>query len=287
MRVTIIGGAGRMGRWLAHHFSSRGHEVTISDLNLDKAKALAETTGVKLAKSNVEAVKDANLIMVSTPIQVTPKVINEIKAHIREGAIVAEISSLKSSVVETMTKIAELGMKPLSIHPLFGPGTQKLKGKKIAVIPLIDLKTEINLTEEIFPEAETITVNAEEHDQTMALSLSLPHFINMVFASIVSEEDLKMLKKLGGTTFTLQLTLAESVMTEAPALHASIQMDNQHTIRYLDKFLLKANTIKQWMVDKDKEKFTTFYNRVKKLLSQDADFAEAYEKIYAVLEKLQ
>ncbi|MEM2936820.1 MAG: NAD(P)-binding domain-containing protein [Candidatus Bathyarchaeia archaeon] len=43
--MTIIGGAGRMGRWLAHYFSSRRHEVTVSDLNLDKAEALAEAIG--------------------------------------------------------------------------------------------------------------------------------------------------------------------------------------------------------------------------------------------------
>ncbi len=287
MRVTIIGGAGRMGSWLVHYFSSKGHEITVSDLKLEKAKALAETIGVKVAKNNVEAVKDADLIVVSTPIHVTPKVINEVKSHIREGAVVAEIASLKSSVIEPMAKITESGARPLSIHPLFGPGAQKLAGKKIAVIPIVDSEAEMKLAKELFPEAEIIPVGAEKHDQAMALSLSLPHFINMAFASIVGKENLMTLKKLGGTTFTLQLILAESVMTEDPALHASIQLDNKHTLRYLDKFLSKATNIKKWVVDKDEEKFTNFYNRVRDLLSQDTDFAEAYEKMYEVLEKLQ
>ena len=287
MRVSIIGGAGRMGCWLAHYFSSRGHEVTVSDLNLDKAKALAETTGVKLAKNNVEAVKDADLIVVSTPIQVVPHVINEIASHIRKGAVVAEISSLKSSVVETMTKIAELGVRPLSIHPLFGPGAQRLKGKKIAVIPLINSETEVNLTKEIFPEAEITAVNTEEHDRAMALSLSLPHFINIVFASIVGEEDLMMLKKLGGTTFTLQLTLAESVMTEDPALQTSIQMENKYVSNHLALFLKKAKAVKTWVTKGDKEEFIAHYNRVRSSMFQDADFQRAYERIYRALETLQ
>ena len=287
MRVSIIGGAGRMGCWLAHYFSSRGHEVTVSDLNLDKAKALAETTGVKLAKTNVEAVKGADLIVVSTPIQVISNVINEIKSHIRGGAVVAEISSLKSSVVETMTKIAELGVRPLSIHPLFGPGAQRLKGKKIAVIPLNNSETEINLTKEIFPEAEITAVNTEEHDRAMALSLSLPHFINIIFASIVGEEDLMMLKKLGGTTFTLQLTLAESVMTEDPALQASIQMENKYVSNHLALFLKKAKAVKTWVTKGDKEEFIAHYNRVRSSMFQDADFQRAYERVYRALETLQ
>jgi prephenate dehydrogenase len=287
MRVTIIGGAGRMGCWLAHYFSSGGHEVTVSDINLDKAKALSETTGVKLAKNNVEAVKDADLIVVSTPIQVTPKVINEIASHIRKGAVVAEISSLKSSVVGTMTKIAEFrGVRPLSIHPLFGPGAQKLAGKKIAVIPIIDSETEMKLAKELFPEAVFIAAGAEEHDQAMGLSLSLTYFANMVFASIVGEEDIRTLKRLGGTTFTLQLTLAESVMTEEPTLHAAIQMENEHTSQYLDKFISRASTIKTWITKKDKEKFVAFCNYVLSLLSKDADFTKAYENMYKVLETL-
>jgi len=263
MMVTIIGGVGRMGRWLAHYFSSRGHEVTVSDLNLDKAKALAETTGVKVAKSNVEAVKEADLIVVSTPIQVTPKVINEIASHIRKGAVVIEICSLKSSVVETMAKIAELDVRPLSIHPLFGPGAQKLAGKKIAVIPIVDSRAETKLTKELFPGAEIIIAGAEEHDRAMGLALSLTHFINIVFASIVSEEDIEILKRLGGTTFTLQ-----------------------YTHQYLDKFISRASTIKAWITEKDKKKFTAFCNRVLSSLSKDADFTRAYEKMYKVLEAL-
>ncbi len=287
MRVTIIGGAGRMGRWLTQYFSSRGYEVTVSDLKLEKAKALAEATGVKLAKNNVEAVKDADLIVVSTPIQATPKVINEIKSHIRKGTVVAEISSLKSTVVETMTKIAELGVKPLSIHPLFGPGAQKLAGKKIVVIPIINSKAEMKLVKELFPEAEIIAVGVEEHDRAMGLSLSLTYFVNMVFASIVGEEDIEALKRLGGTTFTLQLTLAESVMTEEPALHAAIQMENEHTSQYIDKFLSRANTIKEWITKKDKEKFTALHRHIQDLLSKDADFKNAYGRMYEVLEKME
>jgi len=287
MRVTIIGGAGRMGRWLAHYFSSRGHEVTVSDLNLDKAKALAEATGVKLAKNNVEAVKDADLVVVSTPIQVVPHVINEMASHIRKGAVVAEISSLKSNVVKTMAKIAELGVRPLSIHPLFGPGAQKLAGKKIAVIPIVDSGAEVKLAKELFPEAEIIAAGAEEHDRAMGLALSLTYFANMVFASIVGEEDIRTLKGLGGTTFTLQLILAESIVTEEPALHAAIQMENEYTSQYLEKFLSRANTIKGWITQKEKEKFTALYRHIQDLLSKDVDFANAYGRMYEVLEKME
>ncbi|MEM2936821.1 MAG: prephenate dehydrogenase/arogenate dehydrogenase family protein [Candidatus Bathyarchaeia archaeon] len=229
--------------------------------------------------------KDADLIVISTPIQVTPKVVNEITSHLRKDAVVAEISSLKSSIIENMTKIAELGVRTLSIHPLFGPGALKLAGKKIAVIPVVDSGAEMKLVKELFPEAEIVPVGAGEHDRAMGLSLSLTYFVNMVFASIVGEEDIDALKRLGGTTFTLQLILAESVMTEEPALHAAIQMENEHTSQYIDKFLSGANALKEWITRRDKEKFTALHRHIQELLSKDADFKNAYGRMYEVLEK--
>jgi len=87
-----------MGRWLATHFLNQGHEVTISDINLDEAEAAARVMGVNPAKSNVDAVQGAELIVVSTPIEVTPKVLMEIASHINRSAVIMEISSLKSRV---------------------------------------------------------------------------------------------------------------------------------------------------------------------------------------------
>jgi len=286
MKIAIIGGYGRMGRWFTRYFTAHGHKVVISGVRLHKAKTFAEEAGVDFAKNNVEAVKDVDLVMVSVPIPVAPRVIDEIAPHMKKGAIISEISSLKSGVVKALVEAASLKLRPLSLHPLFGPGAQKLRGRKIAVVPILDSEAENNMAKEIFPEAETVVVNAEEHDRVMALVLSLPHFMNVIFASVIGDENLGTLKRLGGTTFTLQLTLAEGVMTEDPALQATIQMDNKYVSRYLDDFLSKAETVKKWIADKDVEKFTSFCDRVENLLSKDTGFSEAYKKMYEVLEMI-
>ena len=286
MNVAVIGGAGRMGRWLVRYFVSQGHGVVISDVNLDEAGAFAEEAGVELAKNNVEAVKTAELTMVSTPIQVTPEVVNEISTHAMKGAILAEISSLKSHVVKTLARLAG-DVKPLSIHPLFGPGAKRLKGRKIAVIPILDAEAETELAREFFPGAEMVVVDAEEHDRAMALTLSLPYFMNIVFASVVSDDDLVALKRLEGPTFRLQLTLTESIMTEDPTLQASIQVNNKYALQYLNKFLSKAKTIEKSIANKDAETFASLWKNVQSLLSKDKDFAKAYEKVYGILEILQ
>ncbi|MFQ6095084.1 MAG: prephenate dehydrogenase/arogenate dehydrogenase family protein [Candidatus Bathyarchaeia archaeon] len=284
MNVTVIGGVGRMGRWLVRHFLSQGHDLTISDVRMREAIAFAESLGVRFVKENPEAVEDADLTVASTPIMVTSCVLREIAPRVKKDSIVAEISSLKSQAVPVLLEMADLCIKPLSIHPLFGPGAQRLEEEKIALIPLVDPSSEVELVSKLFPGVEVIVVEAEEHDRAMALTLSLPHFLNIIFASTISEEDLNALKKLGGTTFTFQLTLSEGVMIEDPGLYASIHMNNEYTLRYLDKFLSCGETVRGWIADKDEKRFTEFYSSVQASLSKDEDLSKSYEKMYKALE---
>ncbi|MEM0048954.1 MAG: prephenate dehydrogenase/arogenate dehydrogenase family protein [Candidatus Bathyarchaeia archaeon] len=287
MIVAIIGGAGRMGSWFARYFLEHGHEVIISDIRVDKAREVAKSLNVMLSENNIEAAKKADLIFISTPIDVTPKVLTEILPGIRRQAVVAEISSIKSGVLPVLKVVAEQGIRPLSLHPLFGLGAQKLSGEKIALIPVADPIAEKELAEKIFPEATIIPVDCDIHDKAMALTLSLTHFINIIFASVICEEDIGMLKSLGGTTFTLQLILSEAVMSEDPSLYASIQMNNKYATVYLNKLVKKAMDLKDIIENKDHETFIKFYTRIRILLSKDIDFAKAYEKMYNALNALK
>jgi len=284
MNVTVIGGGGRMGRWLVRHFLSQGHNIRISDVKTEEAVAFAESVGASFSGHNPEAVEDADLTLVSTPITVVPQVLREIAPSVKEDSIVAEISSLKSHVVPVLLEMAETHTNTLSIHPLFGPGVKKLEEEKIALIPVVDPASEVESVTRFFPGVEVVVVGAEEHDRAMALTLSLPHFLNILFASVMSEEDLVFLKKLGGTTFALQLTLSESVMTENPELYASIQMNDEYTVRYLDRFLSKAENVRDWIARKDAKSFTEFYRSAQTSLSRDEDFSKSYERMYKALE---
>ena len=286
MKVTVIGGAGRMGRWLVNYFVKKGYNVTVSDIRYEEAKAVAQSTGARLVQNNIEAVKDAEIIVLSTPIDVTPNVLKEISFEIQSSSAIVEISSLKSQVFPDLEKLAARGVRTLSLHPLFGPGVTKITGEKIALVPVSDPSAEFKLAKTIFPKAELIVVDAEEHDKAMALALSLPHFVNIVFASVIGQEDINVLKKLGGTTFALQLVISEGVLSEDPSLYASIQMDNKFTAKILDRFLSNAGTFKRYITEKNSRGFLQFYADARTSLMKDSDFGNAYEKMYKALEAL-
>ncbi|RJS67643.1 prephenate dehydrogenase/arogenate dehydrogenase family protein, partial [Candidatus Bathyarchaeota archaeon] len=193
MKVAVIGGAGKMGRWLVKHFLTQGHSVVISDLKRDEAEAFAERVGAEVAAGNLEAAEGADVVLVSVPIEITPKVLMDVAPNLKENAELVEIASLKTHIIPVLRKIAESRcVKTVSVHPLFGPGAKKLSEERIALIPVSNLEMEVKEAGRLFPGAEIIPVDAEIHDRIMALTLSVPHFINIAFTSLLGEENLEL-----------------------------------------------------------------------------------------------
>ncbi len=66
MKIAIIG-SGNVGKALAKAGVRAGHQVTISASSAEHAAEAAGATGAQPAGSNVEAVKDADLVIVAVP----------------------------------------------------------------------------------------------------------------------------------------------------------------------------------------------------------------------------
>ena len=66
MQIAIIG-AGNVGRALAKSGIRAGHKVTLSASKPEHAEEAAKATGAQSAASNVEAVKDAEVVIVAVP----------------------------------------------------------------------------------------------------------------------------------------------------------------------------------------------------------------------------
>lgn len=66
MKIAIIG-AGNVGKALAKSSISAGHQVTLSAAAPESAVEAARATGAQAARSNVEAVEGAELVIVAVP----------------------------------------------------------------------------------------------------------------------------------------------------------------------------------------------------------------------------
>lgn len=179
---------------------------------------------------------ESDLVIVTVPIQVTAETIKKTVKHIKPGACLMEIASLKSGIHDAILEASESGIDVLCVHPMWGPSTCNLKDKTVAVIPVVEVELEKQKTLELFPSATIEVVDAEEHDRLMSLLLTLPYLVNITIAETIMDEDLELLKRLSGTSFALQYTLAQSIVTEKTELIEALIAYNPYKNAVYDKF---------------------------------------------------
>ena len=233
-----------MGQWFAGHLSSLGVKVCLSDINSLVAKNYAGTYGYEYKESNIEAVRGADFVLVAVPMRFMEPVIDEISEHMERGTIICEIASFKMQHFPLLEKLNRLGLTTLSLHPMFGPSAVKIEDLTFAVIPVKNKEEELELAYSLFPGADIVAVDVETHDRVMSKVLALTYLMNLAFSMTVNENDVNVLKKLAGTSFTLQMGLAESITLENKELVNTILFNNHFSGETTERFLKNIEKLK-------------------------------------------
>jgi len=205
----------------------------------------------------------------------------------KKGSILFDIASVKKGIVEALSKAQQRGIRTISVHPLFGPGARGVYGKGVAIIPVGNDPEPTRLISKLFEgygAVVGIIDDAEAHDRIIALTLALPHFLNILFGKVLSTTNLEELRKFGGTTFSLQLLITESVFSEDPDLYSSIQIKNDHFHDLLKTFLSSAEELSRIIQDDAADRFIKLFEETRRFLAKDSAFKDSYSKFYKALE---
>ncbi|MFW9786034.1 MAG: prephenate dehydrogenase/arogenate dehydrogenase family protein [Candidatus Thorarchaeota archaeon] len=279
MRIAVIGGAGQMGNWLVNHFIERGMSVIISDPRKPKDIAIESTT------NNQIAVIDADVVLVSVPMELTPKTIQEVVPHMKSDSIICEISTLKAKAIETLLHSDTNHVRPVSLHPLFGPRADELQ-KRFALVPIRNLEEEKKIAEQLFPDSDFVIVERESHDRMMALTLSLPYFTNMVLASVFHSEDIRLMEQLSGTTFKIQFMLTGSIMSHSSGFQTALQTENEYALELLTDFRRKFENHLE-LLNQDREEFERTYRTLQSSIGGKVNLDIKYEEMYKFLKIME
>jgi len=282
--IAIIGAAGNMGCWFSKYFNKKGIGLSVYDLDASSLKSYSNTI---ICKNISDCVYAADLVLICVPIKDTPSMIEECASQMKPGAILAEISSVKSQTFRTLRKLSTT-IKPLCIHPMFGPGRVDSKQMKILLIPVRNKENEFKISNQIFEEA-TITVipNANIHDKLIAIVLGLTHYTNIVFASVISKENFSYLREVSGTTFEVQSLLAASMFTEEPDLVSSLLLENKSVTTHIQRYLCEANKIAKLIFNGNSTDLRTKYVKTRAILQQQQNLELSYKVMYNIIEKLR
>jgi cyclohexadieny/prephenate dehydrogenase len=155
----------------------------------------------KVVETNAEAVKDADLVIVCIPVGVCGAVAKEIGPHLKSGATVSDVGSVKSSVIRDMGAHLPKTVHFVPAHPVAGT---EHSGPDAGFAELFEGRWCI-LTPPEGTDAEAVdrlaafwrligakveTMTAEHHDMVLAITSHVPHLIayNIVGTAADMEE---------------------------------------------------------------------------------------------------
>lgn len=278
-----------MGRWFARFLLKEGKEVVISGRDRHKLLAAGKELGVKTVTS-VEAVKGADVVLLCVSIDSFEEVVKEISPYVRPEQVVVDITSVKEAPVAIMNRYLKTE-HILGTHPLFGPGARGVASQNFVLTPTVDAGRALAGKVKDYLEARDARVTfmgPREHDDMMAVVLGLAHFITIVAADTLSGlDELARLKSIGGSTYRVLLTLVESVISEAPELYATLQMELPHLTELEENFQKNAREWADLVKSKDRQGFVRRMTGVRERLEKgNPDFGKAYENMYRIMERL-
>lgn len=281
MKVAVIGSSGGMGKFFAEYFLSHGDHVT----GYDKRKETVDDPRFTRARSIVDAVKGAELVIVATPIDATVETAAEVIPRLSEGARLVEMSSVKGKILPELKKLLKgSGTRLLSLHPLFGPSLSSFKGMKICVIETDG--SSVKTAHTLFPEAVLIPMSEEAHDRTIGVVLSLTHLLNIAYAGTVSRylkpEEFRAVQT---PTSSMQLTLAEGVLAQSASLYSYNQMENEWSEEYAAALIEELTQLLRFIEGKDRKGFERRFEELSAKYASDS--RGALDTVYRAFEKRQ
>lgn len=255
--VTIIGLGligGSIGLGLRRWSSANGNALRVVgfDEDVDKQSRAKSIGAVDATEWSLgKTLKDADVVIVATPVGAMQTVFEDISAHLKQGAIVTDTGSTKADVLK-WAKSLPAHVDFVGGHPMAGKSesleaadADLFKNATWVVCPSEtategSVRTVLGIIAAV--EAEAFFVDPTEHDSYVAGISHLPFVIAAsLMEAIASDPAWRDMKTLSasGLRDTTRLALGN------PKMHRDILLSNRASIsRWIDSFTATLQTVK-------------------------------------------
>ena len=225
-RILILGGTGETGSWFARYFKRKGFDVVV--WGPSGKVEVAERLGVRYAHDMVKEVEESDIVLISVLIEKTVEMIQTVAPRMHPGSLIMDVTSIKSGPVRAMKTYAPKGVEVLGTHPMFGPTMPSLFGQTIIFTP-VEGKTGkwLSIIQSLFESdgAHVRILEAEEHDEMMAVVQALTHFAYIGIGATLKalDFDVQRSRKFMSPVYEIMIDFVGRILDQNPELYASIQ----------------------------------------------------------------
>jgi prephenate dehydrogenase len=232
-------------------------------------KAVAAKVVHQTTQELAQGVRDAELIVVCTPVDSVAQHIYEAAGACPEGALLTDAGSTKASIARRLERVLPRTVGFVGSHPLAGSEktgceharADLFEGRTVVVTPtLTSSKQDVRRTTEFWSSlgAKVITMTPATHDAVLAFTSHLPH----VIASALSRSTLPKQLPLtaGGWRDCTRIAAGDA------DLWTQILLDNrENVLKALDKFATTLAGFRTAIEQGDRRRLGMLLNSAKQI----------------------
>lgn len=232
------------------------HETAVYEKNPERLRFTFNTLRFT-SMDEVEEFKP-ELVINAVTVKYTIPAFEEVMPHLPEDCIISDISSVKTGLKDFYS---QCGHRYVSTHPMFGPTFANLnqlshenaiiinEGDYMGRIFFKDLYSRLGLS--------IYEYSFEEHDKTVAYSLSIPFVSTFVFAAVMKHQDAP------GTTFKRHMKIARGVLSEDDYLLQEI-LFNPYTSGQVEQIRTELKELLGIIGRKDEQAMKAYLEKIRK-----------------------
>lgn len=262
--MSIIG-VGLLGASLAKACQKHNLVEKISGFgrnreNLEKAKSLGV---IHLCANNLEeAVRDADLVVLCTPVSRIVPLIQSLLPHLKQGSVVTDVGSVKGPLVHQADNLMPEGIFFVGSHPIAGGENSGLQASREDLF--VDAKCILTPTPKTDTQAlekigalwesvgmDTLTLDADEHDFVFGAVSHLPHIIAYALMNTLGTLRTKQDNEV--TAYSgAGLKDITRIASGDPVMWRDICLSNQtHSLDLIDRFQKTLGELRNVIEKKD------------------------------------
>jgi prephenate dehydrogenase len=198
--VGLIGGSiARAARKknLCQNISAVGREQDLANLKRAKELAVIDSYSTDLA----EAVKDADCVIIATPVGAMPAIFKKLQPHWSEHTLYMDAGSTKGSVITALkATFVDIPSNFVPAHPIAGAENSGVDAarddlyvdKRLILTPVAETAPAfIQLASDLWQGigANVTTMDVEQHDAVLAATSHLPHILAFSLVNFLGKKD--------------------------------------------------------------------------------------------------
>ena len=289
-KITVIG-CGLIGSSILRVIEKKNiaKEINAYDKSKEVSSYLAKNFKFKICNNIKDAVNNADLVIISSPLSSYKEILSQIQSNLKKGSILTDTGSAKKEINKIIKESSLSDVTWIASHPIAGTeysgpqsGFAELFEKRWCILSADENtdKKEITKLEKFWEDlgSKIKVMSFEHHDYVLSLTSHLPHAVAYSIVKTAISDDNKFKDDViqysaGGLRDFTRIAASD------PLMWKDIFIDNSENIlKVLDNYSKNLDEIKSAIKNKDSKKLLEIFSSTRKVRKEIIEAGQDTEK---------